>query len=97
MCVRSLRYQSDAHAIDSQLDITVKNDLFRKGSFLLEILRGRGIILDKIMLIERSCSLIEQKFSKEMNKESLEHFKRISRSMDTIYEYVKINQSLKNQ
>jgi len=52
-------------------------------------------ILDKLMVIEGSCSLIEQKFSKEMNEELLEHFERIVRSIDTIYEYVKKNQRLK--
>jgi len=30
-----------------------------------------------------------------MNEELLEHFKRISRSMDTIYEHVKKNQNIK--
>lgn len=52
-------------------------------------------IFDKIMVIEGSSKIIEQKFSKEMNEELLQHFEKIVRSIDTIYEHVKKNQRLK--
>lgn len=52
-------------------------------------------ILDKLMVIEGSSKIIEQKFSKEMNEELLQHFERIVRSIDTIYHHVKKNQRLK--
>ena len=52
-------------------------------------------ILDKIMVIEGTIYNIEKKFSKEMNEELLEHFERISRSIDKIYEHVKKNQRVK--
>lgn len=52
-------------------------------------------IFDKIMVIEGTVYNIEKKFSKEMNEELLEHFERIMRSINTIYEHVKKNQRVK--
>ena len=53
------------------------------------------VILDKIMVIEGTVFNIEKKFSKEMDKELLEHFERIKRSIDVIYVHVKKNHRLK--
>lgn len=52
-------------------------------------------ILDKIMVIEGSTKIVEQKFSKEMNEELLQHFERIVRSINVIYDHVKKNQRIK--
>jgi len=52
-------------------------------------------ILDKIMVIEGSTNIIELKFSKDMDKDLLEHFERIQRSINVIYEHVRKNQKLK--
>lgn len=53
------------------------------------------VILDKMMVIEASTKIVEQKFSKEMNEELLQHFERIMRSIDVIFDHVKKNQRVK--